>query len=99
MNAHKHAFHEGQDAGEIIITVKHENDTCCITFKDNGVGMPTQVADNIFEPFFTTARGHGGSGLGMSIVYNLVVHKLEGSIECTTQENQGTVFTLLFKHQ
>jgi len=97
MNSYKHAFHEGQDSGEIIINIEHKNDQCFITFKDNGKGMTREVANHIFEPFFTTTRG-GGSGLGMSIVYNLIVHKLKGTIEFTTQESQGTFFNIVLGH-
>jgi len=97
MNSYKHAFHEGQDSGEIIINIEHKNDQCFTTFKDNGKGMTREVANHIFEPFFTTTRG-GGSGLGMSIVYNLIVHKLKGTIEFTTQESQGTFFNIVLGH-
>ena len=65
-----------------------------MTYADDGKGMEPEVAKKIFEPFFTTRRGTGGTGLGMHIVYNLVVFKMEGTIECASQLGMGTVFTV-----
>ena len=45
-------------------------------------------------PFYTTARDDGGSGLGLSIVYNLVQRKLNGTIDVQSQLNKGTTFTV-----
>ena len=58
--------------------------------KDNGVGMNEEIQKRIFEPFFTT-KGNNGSGLGLSISYNIVLsHK--GSMEIKSEENVGTSF-------
>ena len=63
---------------------------------DTGVGMNTDIKARVFEPFFTTQLGRGGSGLGLSIVYNLVTRVLGGSISVTSEVGQGTTFTLSF---
>ena len=68
-------------------------------FSDDGVGMEESVRRRIYDPFFTTRRGQGGSGLGMHIVYNLVVQTLEGSIECVSGPGKGTRFILRFAHR
>ena len=60
---------------------------------DNGAGIAEADIDRIFEPFFTTRRQDGGSGLGLSIVYNLVTQKLAGQIRVKTSP-AGTCFTL-----
>jgi signal transduction histidine kinase len=49
-----------------------------ITVTDNGRGIPPENMQRIFEPFFTTRLGHGGSGLGLHIVYNNVTQILRG---------------------
>ncbi|MDR0440849.1 MAG: HAMP domain-containing histidine kinase, partial [Candidatus Accumulibacter sp.] len=61
---------------------------------DSGKGIAPENLDKIFEPFFTTARGQGGSGLGLHLVYNIVTRNLGGSIEVTSVPGEGTQFTV-----
>jgi len=80
--------------GEINITVTESNDGgLIITYSDNGKGMTDSQVKHIFEPFFTSKRGQGGPGLGMTIVYN-TVSKLNGHVQCTSQEGEGTTFII-----
>jgi len=65
-----------------------------LRYSDNGLGNPNEVIDKIFEQFFTTNRQSGGSGLGLHIVYNLVTHKLNGTIHCESVIGEGTTFTM-----
>jgi len=90
MNALNHAF-PGQDAnGSIRFTVaKREDKSVCIAYRDDGVGMDDEVIRKVFNPFFTTKRGQGGTGLGMTIVQNLVVDRLGGTIDIRSQVNDG----------
>lgn len=90
MNALSHAF-PGQDAnGSICISVaRQENALVRITYRDDGVGMDDEVRRKVFDPFFTTKRGSGGTGLGMTIVHNLVVDRLGGTIDIRSQVNDG----------
>ena len=50
----------------------------------------------IFDPFFTTMRGKVGTGLGMSILFNLVTQTLKGKIDMETAPVQGIEFTIIF---
>jgi len=93
MNSLQHGF-ENQDTGVIIIKLKKINDRATITYSDNGTGIPYEIQKRIFDPFFTTKRGHGGSGLGMNIVFNLINQTLKGSISCDSTPGVGTTFKI-----
>jgi signal transduction histidine kinase len=95
MNSLVHAYGPGEH-GTLQITVQRVGSTASIVYSDNGRGMPTDVRRRIFEPFFTTKRGQGGSGLGLSIVYNLVTKTLGGTISCSSAPGLGTKFTVTF---
>lgn len=95
MNALMHAFCE-EENGKLIIEAKVEQNRLYIRFYDNGKGIPKEYLSKIFEPFFTTARGKGGSGLGLSVIYNLITQNMGGSIRCESEENQGTNFYFNF---
>jgi hypothetical protein len=58
--------------------------------------MPAEVAEQAFEPFFTTQRGGGSSGLGLSIVYNLVTQRLGGRVRLETTPDAGVGFFVEF---
>ncbi len=64
--------------------------------RDNGVGMAPATLGRVFEPFFTTRLGQGGSGLGMSIVRNIVIGLLGGRIQVHSEPGAGTVIDLQF---
>jgi len=94
-NCHEHAFTEADEKHHISISVEAHEDGAVVRFKDNGKGMETRTLKSIFEPFYTTARDHGGSGLGLSIVYNLVTRKLKGQIDVQSTPGEGSEFILL----
>jgi signal transduction histidine kinase/ligand-binding sensor domain-containing protein len=93
LNSIQHGYKD-QERGLINIELSKENSNINITYKDDGSGIPLEYQNKIFNPFFTTARGAGGSGLGLHIVYNLVVQKLNGSIEYNGTENTGAIFNI-----
>ena len=67
-----------------------------LTFHDDGRGISDENLKKIFEPFFTTKRGHGGTGLGLHIVFNIVKSNLQGDISCKSKLGSGTSFHLSF---
>ena len=93
LNSLTHAFKDIENP-QIKIEIKKKNDRMIINYSDNGVGMDENHLKKIFDPFYTTKRGAGNTGLGMHVVYNLVVQKLEGSIEVTSKLNEGLHFSI-----
>ena len=98
-NAVQHAFDNGARAGEVRITISHDNGHLRMVFADNGKGMTAEQLAHLFEPFYTTRRAQGGSGLGLYVVYNLVTSQLGGSIQCHSQPDQGCTFDIRFPTQ
>ena len=98
LNSLLHAYDKGT-SGEIVISIASTNDDneYLMTYKDDGKGISEENLNKIFDPFFTTNREEGGSGLGMSIIYNLVTTKLNGDITCESEVGVGTKFLITMK--
>lgn len=92
-NSLDHAFSNTIDR-QIFITLETRDQRVLIHYSDCGCGIADAIRDKIFEPFFTTARKTGGSGLGLSIVYNLVTQKLKGEIQLDADQSHGAAFTI-----
>ena len=93
-NALQHGF-EDRDHGQMHIrAVASRPDCVTLQFSDDGIGMSHDTRNRVFDPFFTTKLGQGGSGLGMSIVYNIVHDVLGGSIEIASSPDAGTLITV-----
>jgi signal transduction histidine kinase len=88
-----HGFDAGQE-GEITITARSEKQTTVLSYVDNGKGIAGDNLGRIFDPFFTTARGRGGSGLGLHLVYNIVTRNLGGGITVDSVPGEGVTFTI-----
>ncbi|WP_299775985.1 sensor histidine kinase [uncultured Pseudoteredinibacter sp.] len=78
--------------GNIYIDVHSQDQSVLLVHRDDGVGISPSIKRKIYDPFFTTKRGKGGSGLGLSIVFNLVTQRLGGSIVCSTEAPEGAMF-------
>lgn len=93
-NALRHGF-EGRQNGRILLQADLLPENWVrILFQDDGAGISEQNLQKIFDPFFTTKLGQGGSGLGLSIAYNIVTAMLGGRIEVTSELGKGTTFTI-----
>jgi ligand-binding sensor domain-containing protein/signal transduction histidine kinase len=75
----------------ITVTTKKVNDKVEISIKDNGNGIPQKVIDKIFQPFFTTKPTGQGTGLGLSMSYD-IIKAHGGEIKVNTKENEGSEF-------
>ncbi|WP_042200407.1 sensor histidine kinase [Paenibacillus camerounensis] len=85
--------------GTVSLRSEVREDRVEITVSDTGIGIPAEAREKIFEPFFTVnrdrARASGGTGLGLSLVRNLV-EKQGGSIALLDTEGEGSAFRLSF---
>ncbi|MEB3214342.1 MAG: ATP-binding protein [Leptolyngbyaceae bacterium] len=89
----KQGLHSG--VSRIIIQTKLvDSSRIKISIIDNGLGMPASVKEKIFEPFFTTKEVGKGTGMGMSISYQVITEKHNGTIECYSKPNEGTEFII-----
>ena len=98
LNAYSHAF-TPERPGRVKISVSQHGQELLLRVEDDGLGIAEDVLPRIFDPFFTTKRGHGGTGLGLNIVYNLVSQTLGGSIEVSSEPGQGTRFNIRLPYQ
>lgn len=71
-----------------------DNDQIRIAIADNGIGIPEAIQARIFDPFFTTKPIGKGTGMGMSISYQIIVEKHQGKLECFSNPRQGTEFII-----
>lgn len=76
--------------GEIKLKTHVQNDCIVVEIIDNGPGMPAEVQAHIFEPFFTTKGPGVGTGLGLHISHNIIVHKHRGEIKVTSKPGETT---------
>ncbi len=65
-----------------------------ITIADNGIGIPAAIQNQIFDPFFTTKPIGKGTGMGMSISYQIITDKHHGKLECHSIPGEGTEFII-----
>ncbi|MBL0233391.1 MAG: hypothetical protein IPQ08_06970 [Chitinophagaceae bacterium] len=77
----------------VTVTTKRVNGKIEIRVTDNGKGIPAKVVDKIFQPFFTTKPTGVGTGLGLSLSYD-IVKAHAGEIRVETKENEGTTFII-----
>ncbi len=92
-NAERHAF-AGRMGGLLQISAQALGERVELQVRDNGQGMTAELQSRIFEPFFTTKLGQGGSGLGLSIVRNIVSGLLGGQISVYSEPGQGCCFSI-----
>jgi signal transduction histidine kinase len=79
---------------EVSITTTTENGQVIIKVKDNGTGIPDTIKEKIMQPFFTTKPTGEGTGLGLSLTYDMVVKGHGGSINVNTKEGEYTEFII-----
>lgn len=78
---------------KVSITTRKEESNIVIEIKDNGVGIPAHIKDKIFQPFFTTKPTGQGTGLGLSLSYD-IIKAHGGNLEVESLEGEGITFKI-----
>jgi signal transduction histidine kinase len=78
----------------VHVCTKHESSQILIAVTDNGVGMPPNVAEKVFQPFFTTKPTGEGTGLGLSLSYDIITKGHGGNLSVTSTEGEGSEFVV-----
>lgn len=92
---------EAMPKGGVLTIATRESDggaALLVSVTDTGRGIPPQIRSSIFEPFFTTKEGAHSAGMGLSVVYGIMLRH-RGQIEVESQPGQGTTFLLTFPRQ
>ena len=84
-------------SGDKKITLKTTSNAETVTAEvhDTGTGIPAPILDRIFEPFFTTKPSGEGTGLGLSLSYDIITKGHGGEIKVESKENEGTEFIII----
>ncbi|SMC99386.1 ATP-binding protein [Sporomusa malonica] len=97
------AIRARHDAGTGLIKIStwHDERFVYCAIRDNGIGITKENVNNIFNPFFTTKPVGQGTGMGLSISYDIIVNNHKGEILVDSIEGEGTKFTvkLPIKHE
>lgn len=94
LNLLKNASEAIEKKGRIEIGAEKIENGVKLFVRDNGIGMPSEVAKRIFEPFFT--HGKHGTGLGMTVVRK-IIDAHNGKIEIESKKGEGTTFNILLQ--
>jgi signal transduction histidine kinase len=89
---------EGGDAifePTLKVSTKNLGDRIEIKIRDNGTGIPPEIRAKMFNPFFTTKPAGEGTGLGLSLSYDMIVKQHGGTIDVATKHGEFTEFTVL----
>ena len=78
----------------VTVTTLKDNGKIKIKVKDNGNGIPPKIMDKIFQPFFTTKPTGQGTGLGLSLAYDIVTKGHDGELKVETKEGEGSEFII-----
>jgi len=78
----------------VSVVTKNLGDRCEIRIRDNGNGIPAAIREKVFEPFFTTKPAGSGTGLGLSLSYDIVVKQHKGELAIESEEGSYAEFII-----
>lgn len=98
-NACYAAYKKKQEVGDkfipkLFVKTQNQGESLLIIIRDNGQGIAPEVIDKIFNPFFTTKPPGEGTGLGLSLIHDIVVGQHQGDIKINTEVGEYTEFVL-----
>ena len=79
----------------VMVSTKKTGNKISVSVSDNGNGIPQKVIDKIFQPFFTTKPTGEGTGLGLSLSYDIITKGHGGDLKVETREGEGTTFIII----
>jgi len=79
----------------VTVSTKKIDNKIIVEVKDNGTGIPQKAIDKIFQPFFTTKPTGQGTGLGLSLSYDIITKGHGGEIKVETKEGESTGFSVI----
>lgn len=79
---------------KVQVITNQEADFITIQICDNGMGMPESIQQKVFQPFFTTKPAGQGTGLGLSLSYDIVTKGHGGHLSVSSQEGEGTIMAV-----
>lgn len=79
----------------VLVKTKKMDGNIEIIVRDNGIGIPKNVRDKIFQPFFTTKPTGEGTGLGLSLSYDIITKGHGGDLKLHAIDGEGTEFVIL----
>ena len=82
----------------VIVTTKQTKNKIDITVRDNGMGISEKVKDKIFQPFFTTKPTGEGTGLGLSLSYDIITKGHGGELRVNSEEGEFAEFIVSLPH-
>ncbi|MEM9806820.1 MAG: ATP-binding protein [Cyanobacteria bacterium P01_D01_bin.56] len=86
----------GKEPSQVTITTTVQDpEHICIAIADNGRGIPASIQQRIFDPFFTTKAVGKGTGMGLSISYQIITESHHGSLSLVTDPGNGTTFLIV----
>jgi two-component system NtrC family sensor kinase len=88
------AVRQTENARVTVSTVRTDPDAVTITFSDNGPGIPPEIREKIFEPFFTTKATGEGTGLGLSLSYDIITKGHGGTMTVGDSPDGGALFII-----
>jgi signal transduction histidine kinase len=87
-------LHQENYEPTVVVSTKRTGEKILISVKDNGPGISAKVMNKIFQPFFTTKPTGQGTGLGLSLSYD-IVRAHDGELKVETKEGEGSNFTII----